>query len=423
MTRFRGACVLIVSFLLLPGVFAYAQTINLDASELVPKDESRLALPKAEIFLSPRSGSFTDGSTFDGPILLNTRGSNVNAVEVRINYDKNKLSIVKPSSGKSIIGVWVEPPKYDNTKGTASYVGVVPGGITTSSGLLGTITFKVLRVGSAVVSIGSNSNVLLNDGLGTKTAVSLGRAEYSLIAKPPEGVNIFSETHSFPDEWYNNNSPIISWDKDEGVDGFSFILNNEPSTIPENTTNSTSTSQSFQDLKDGLWYLHVKASKKDVWGATGHFLLKIDTTPPAMFRPEANYLLAAVILTERVVVSFFTTDNLSGIDHYEVGVIDKSQPVTVSPVFVQTESPFQVPFNKGNSMQVVVRAVDKAGNVRDGAVDINFPSIIDRLVKENWIYISAVIILAALLGFFLRHAFVIREKKNVNYIQPPPQQS
>ena len=55
---------------------------------------------------------------------------------------------------------------------------------------------------------------------------------------------------------------------------------------------------------------------------------------PADFKPKAEYLVAATIMVERTLVSFLTTDNLSGIDHYEVGVIDKSQPATESPVFL-----------------------------------------------------------------------------------------
>lgn len=94
---------------------SYAKDINVDVSKIITKPE---------IFFSPKVGSFTEGSTFDIPILLNTRGRNINGVEVRLSYDKDKISIIKPSSGQSIIGVWVEPPKYDNSRGTASYVGV-----------------------------------------------------------------------------------------------------------------------------------------------------------------------------------------------------------------------------------------------------------------------------------------------------------
>ena len=365
------------------------QTVYLDVSELIPK---------TELSFSPRTASFIENSTFDIPILVNTKGANINGIEVRISYDQDKLEIVKPSSGLSIIGVWVEPPSYDNARGTASYVGVITNGLTTSAGLVGTITFRAKSTGKAIISISPNSKVLLNDGQGTEAPVDWGRAEYTILPKAPEGVNVFSETHPFQSEWYNNNSPIVSWDRDSGISGFSYILDNKPFTIPENTINTNETTKSFENLDDGLWYFHIKANKSGVWGTTGHFLMRIDTAPPAEFKPKVDYLVAALILNERALVSFFTTDNLSGIDHYEVGVIDKSQPATVSPVFVQTESPFQVPLTSGN-LNVVVRAFDKAGNVRDTSVSLGKPALIGGFIK----YILSFVILISLIGLALRY--------------------
>ena len=106
------------------GISVGAQTVNADASKL---------LARAEISLSPRSGSFVEGSTFQVPILLNTKGKSVNGIEVRVKFDKDKLAIVNPSGGVSIIGIWVEPPGYDNTKGSASYDGVVRNGVTSEA--------------------------------------------------------------------------------------------------------------------------------------------------------------------------------------------------------------------------------------------------------------------------------------------------
>lgn len=407
------------------GFVANAQTINLDASKLVPK---------AEVYFSPRSGSFVEGSTFDVPIFINTKGSSINSIEVRINFDKNKLSIVKPSGGISIIDVWVEPPSYDNTKGTASYVGVIPNGIVTDSGLIGTITFKTKGVGKATVSFGSNSRVLLNDGLGTEASVDFGRAEYNVLYKAPDGVNIFSETHPFQGTWYNNNSPIISWDQDPLVEGFSYVLDDKPSTIPPNEINTKDTSMSFENLEDGIWYFHIKANKKGVWGNTGHFLIKIDTAPPAIFKPEINYLLGAAILVDRILVSFYTTDNLSGVDHYEVGVIDKTQPTTVSPVFVQAESPFQIPTSDNSKLRVIVRAVDSAGNIRDSSIDVSKPWALVSFVEKYALYILLFIIIVGVITLILHYIFghhiirkirqfkeFIKKEDGSDNLPPPPQ--
>jgi hypothetical protein len=374
-----------------------AQSINIDASRLVTH---------AEVYFSPRSGSFVEGSTFEVPIILNTKGNSINGIEVRINFDKNKLSIIKPSSGTSIISVWVEPPKYDNTKGAASYVGVIPDGIVTTRGLIGTITFKALATGRASISIENSSKLLQNDGLGTEVPFDGARAEYSIIPKAPEGLNIFSDTHPFQSEWYNNNNAIISWESEETVNGFSYELDNKPKTIPDNVIDTEDTTINYEGLTDGLWYFHIKANKKGVCGNTGDFLVRIDTSPPAEFKPEVNYLAASAILVDRALVSFFTTDNLSGVDHYEVGVIDKNQPFTESPVFIESQSPFQIPVANHGDLKVIVRALDKASNVRDVSIDLKSPSFITDFIKDYLVYILTAIILISLLGFIIHYILV-----------------
>ncbi len=414
-----------------------AQDVNIDASKL---------LSHAEVYFSPRSGSFEEGSTFAVPILLNTKNRSINGLEIRINFDSSKLSIINQTGGVSIIGVWVEPPKYDNTKGTASYVGVIPGGITTAAGLVGTITFKAKSTGVATASIASNSKILLNDGLGTETVAEYGRASYTILAKAPEGVQIFSETHPYQTDWHTNNSPVLSWVKDAGVSGFSFELDSKPSTVPDNVVDTVESTTAFNNLNDGLWYFHIKAVKNNVWGNTGHFLVRIDTAPPAGFTPKIDYLMAAIILADRTLVSFFTTDNLSGINHYEVGVIDKNQPLTESPVFVEAVSPFQVPLQADSKLQVIVRAIDNAGNVRDESVSVETPFVITKFVQDYIVYILAGIILLGIVMLILHYLVghhiirvirrarqivnnesqiepeeeIVRKEEYLNHLPPPP---
>lgn len=385
------------SILFLSGRVVYAQQeIRVSASDL---------LPHVDVSLAPSSGTFVEGSTFQVPILINTRNASVNGIDLKINFDSNKLSIIEPSNGKSIIGVWVEPPVYDNSKGTASFVGVIPNGIITSSGLIGTITFIAKSTGTAAVSFRQNSSILLNDGLGSTATTNFSRAEYTIIPKPPEGVLISSETHPSQDTWYNNKNPVFTWDKEQGVTGFSYVLDNRPSTIPDNTIVATDTQKAYQDLADGLWYFHVKAIKNGAWGTTGTFVVRIDTTPPADFKPQVEYVVAAVTAIQHTLLSFFTTDNLSGIDHYEVGIIDKSQPVTESPIFTVAESPFQLPFTGTNALRVIVRAVDRAGNIKDESIDVQSPLIISQFISDYSTYILLGILILAILMLLIHYLF------------------
>ena len=258
-------------FLILILVFSWvnqsrAEGANIDARTLV----SRMA-----IYPLPRNGAFLKNSTFEVPIIIDTKGYSVNTIELHIEFDPAKLMIIKPSGDKSIIGVWLEPPSYSNSNGTAKFVGVIPNGITTDSGLITTISFKAIAIGQAAVSITESTRVLLNDGAGTEAGISLGRGVYDIMPLPPEGIKIFSETHPDQDKWYNNPNPVLDWEKGPGVTTFSYILDNMPFTFPDNAVSATSTMKAYQNLNDGLWYFHIKAQKQGVWGAATHFLVRI----------------------------------------------------------------------------------------------------------------------------------------------------
>ncbi len=69
-------------------------------------------MQKATLFLSPASGSFLSGSTFEVSLFVDTRGASVNAIEANLRFPADKLTIVSPSSGKSIIGVWLAPRPF-----------------------------------------------------------------------------------------------------------------------------------------------------------------------------------------------------------------------------------------------------------------------------------------------------------------------
>src|SRR3989344_305677 len=122
----------------------------------------------ASLSLSPTSGTFTVGSTFTVSIILNTGGQSVNAIEANLEFPPDKLQVVSPLIGTSIVGIWTNQPQFDNQKGILHFQGGIPDpGITASRGVVATITFRVKSVGTALIKFGSNSKVLLNDGLAT----------------------------------------------------------------------------------------------------------------------------------------------------------------------------------------------------------------------------------------------------------------
>jgi hypothetical protein len=399
--KFAQVFIVMIYFLNASLVFS-AEIVNINASDLIPR---------AEIKVTPSSATFIEDAIFEVPILLNTKGRSMNTVDLNIQYDPNRLSIVKPSTGKSIIGIWVQPPKYDNTKGTANFAGSIPGGIVSDSSLIITITFQAKSAGTAEVRVMDTSSVLANDGIGTQARLSTSRGVYTILPKPPGGLSIYSDTHSFQDHWYNNNSPTLGWNRDPEVVGFSYILDNKPNTIPDNQNISNDTSKSYQDLNDGLWYFHIKALRNGgAWGTTTHYLIRIDTTPPAKFEPKVNYFNDDNI--NRALITFFTTDSLSGMDHYEIGVIDKTQSETSSPLFVRSESPYQVPASAVENSRVIVRAYDLAGNSIDTQVSVRPPTVFVKWFNANssslLIYLLIFIILMYIIHYLWGHKVLKR---------------
>jgi hypothetical protein len=349
--------VLLLSFLSAPFLI-FAETINYDASALAQK---------AAIFISPKSGSFEEGSTFDVQVFLDTKGRSVNTIELHVAFNPRILSIVSPSNGKSIVGVWLSPPTYSNTNGTIVLIGSIPNGIVTSNGLITTLTFKSNVSGDAKITITPQSRVLANDGNGTQVETSFNGALYSILPKAPEGVRVSSDTHPDTDKWYNNKNPVLSWEKDSAISDFSYTLDTIPTTIPDNTADGSDLTTSYQDLPDGLHYFHIKARRKGIWGNTTHFPLRIDTTPPAVFSIKNEYLKTDALLT------FFTTDSLSGTDHYEIGLLNE-KTAGGSPLFINVESPYQVPLENNGEVRAIIRAYDLAGNVQESSLDLKLLS-------------------------------------------------
>jgi hypothetical protein len=365
------------------------------------------------LFLSPNSGTNLVGSTFNVSVLLNTQGESISAVQLDVKFPADKLRIVKPSSDKSLLAIWLEPPVYSNTDGTAKLVGIIPNGITTESGLVTTITFEAIATGLATVEVQRTSSVLANDGQGTELLSGFGRATFELTPKPPEGVEVFSDTHPFGDIWYNNSSPALSLDKPEGIQDFSYELDNKPFTIPDNTPDTADDVVAFEGTADGLWYFHVKARKDDVWGTTTHMPLRIDTTPPAAFTPHAEILFSGQL--GKVLVSFFTTDAHSGIDHYEVGVLSADQDPSETPAFVRAESPYQLPNVIGKNFRVVVRAFDRAGNVRDEQITVTVSTTVVGYIRDH-IFTILGLGLGILVAYLLLHLHLLRRLRRYRQV-------
>ncbi len=350
----------------------------------------------ASLYLSPQSGTFFVGSTFTVSIYANTKGNEINVVEVDLKFPPNLLQVTSPTAGESFVSEWLSPPSYSNIKGTISFQGGIPGGITTSAGLISTITFRAKSSGSAKVEFLESSKVLLNDGKGTSISVTTIGGLYEILIPPPEGPKILSPTHPDSDIWYRDNSPSFSWDKGNGVTDFSFSFSQNPQENPDDASEGDINFKSYTEVSDGIWYFHLRAKKRDVWGKTSHAAVKIDVSPPQEFSPKVD--------TYSRFVYFETEDIHSGIDYYEVSVRDITKAPLDQPFFIEAVSPFKIPYEESGRYSVVVRAFDKAGNWQGEEVKFRVITPLVSYIEGQGIQFKGILfplIVFYLIGFVL----------------------
>ncbi len=365
----------------------------------------------ATLSLSPPSGTFNVGSTFQVQILLDTEGKSINALDIQLLYPSDKLQIISPSIGKSIMTIWTSSPKADNQQGKLTLRGGIPNGITVSKGLITTVTFRIRRTGQAIVRFGDATRVLLNDGKGTDALRTTQSGVYEFVLPPPAGPIVASETHSDQKQWYANSSAILRWTTSAPTTGYSYTLDNSPSTIPDNIVDSTQNSVSYKNLSSGTHYFHIKAKNPDeVWGGTTHFALNVDVEPPASFPVDVQPSKRTT--RHNILFYFQTTDAHSGIDRYEYQIIPLQLHAASieqgSFLFIEAQSPQVAKLNLGKYL-IVVRAYDKAGNFRESQerVEIMMPFV---FWATNKYVITALILLVILITIIARIIYIKHRK-------------
>lgn len=153
----------------------------------------------AILYLEPLEGEFQIDDTFIVEIKIDTEKECINAVEVELKFSPEVLKAIDFSQGSSILTLWPKVPEINQTSGLVSFAGGIPGGYCGEipgdpgpSHLLGKIIFQVFSDGFVEVLFQDDSQVLLNDGLGTPAKLKTQGAVFTIL----------SEKIEFPkDEW------------------------------------------------------------------------------------------------------------------------------------------------------------------------------------------------------------------------------
>lgn len=369
----------------------------------------------AALFLSPASGSFLVGSTFDLSIVLDTKSAAVNTLEVELNFPADKIQVASPSlGGQSIIQLWPAPPSFSNKEGRIYFVGGIPSpGIVTSQGVVLTLTFRVIAPGSGQISFGPKTSVLANDGKGTNILSQKPAAFLKFMVPSPQGPEISSPTHPDQEKWYRDNNPVFNWPKSQFAKAFSYSLDHDPAGFPDADSEGAEATASFQNLENGIWYFHLREQSDNIWGGVSHFVVKIDNQPPAGF--DINVSPGKRTTNKNPIFRFFTTDALSGFDYFQMKIIPLFEELENQGLFFEVSSPYQAPAFKPGRYQVVVRALDKAGNSKDETVTMNILGSFSQFIDQEGInfffffipWTSALAFIGFLMLIFLIILFIL----------------
>ncbi len=292
-------------------------------------------------------GSKTIGQQFT--VTVTASGTTFDSLQGTINVS-GPVSIVSFSAGGA---TWL--PGKSPTNG-GQFVGITSA---TSSLTVAKITLKGTKEGSGSVSLSgvklARNGSLVGSDSGS-TNFTIGRAP-----TPPGSINVTSSSHPDQGQAYEATTIELSWPKDKGVTGFSYLLDQSATTTPATKVTSADTSTKYENKAVGTWYFHIRGQNSDGWGATTHFKITIKEPDPRI-----DQSLAKPQVTNVKKLDTFTT-NLS--DGTATGFIvsgtntpGMKTVLTFTPgLSLPTEKSLTVDTNEAGTWEFIIDFPIKAG--------------------------------------------------------------
>jgi len=116
-------------------------------------------------------------------VKLDTEGEEINAVQASLLLPLDLLDFVDFSKGDSILNLWAKDPAVSDN--TLYFLGGVPGGFK-GEGRIGRVILKGKKEGEGSINFKEDSQVLLNDGMGTPAKLNTGGAIFRVLAEKRE---------------------------------------------------------------------------------------------------------------------------------------------------------------------------------------------------------------------------------------------
>lgn len=316
-----------------------------------------LAAGRSTMILSPTQVSVKVGETVDLTIQVNPNGALLDTARAILTFDPTLLKVEETE----LIGAFnrVSPGNgVDNTKGILSFGGFTLEGPVKQSTSFARVTFRARQEGKGTIEILPSSKLIQNGEEQIDRKI-LGKVNVNIGKKDERTsgtIKIESSTHPGQEEWRQMASAELSWSVEEAdaeVIGYEYTLDQNSATEPTQALSKDTTTYTTEELKDGLWYFHLKAKLANGKATqTAHRKIRVDRTPPNPF--VIDLTSHQVVENESAQAFFGTTDETSSVVRYELSMNGSPFSDVVSPQTFSNLPP--------GTYIVKVRAVDGAGN-------------------------------------------------------------
>lgn len=336
----------------------------------------------ATLYLTAKQQTAAIGDQLEVSVRVDSADQGFNAAQATVQFSKDTVEVVRIDRTASIFNFWLEDPTYSNATGRVSFIGGSTSGFTGKSVEILRIFFRVKGSGIAdlvfvdgavTASDGSGTNIL-SAMQGVKIASSATQQPAAAVPPPRQITRPAAPAARLPvepkvavplypksDGWYNVSAPFfVNWTLPADVSDVLAVVNKIPG-FSSAQSEGLFEGKQFALLDDGAHYAHVRFKNNVGWGPAAHYRIGIDTTPPTPF--EITAIEGNPTGTPKPRLSYRAADALSGVDHYEVRIGEADAIVTKDTVVTL---PLQAPGKR----VITVRAVDKAGNSTESALEL-----------------------------------------------------
>ncbi len=400
-------------------------------------------------FMSGVTGA-SIGDTIDVSVRIDSQGQTVNAAQGTITYPTDILQVVRVDHSNSVFNIWAQEPTVNTSTGQISFLGGATNSFSGGSLYVLDVVFEARGTGLATIGF-ENAGVTAGDGTGanilsSSTAMSfmvgapstapfsgssstqIAVAPQAVVQQaPPAPVQIKRpavptttvpvapslSVGLYPDQtaWYNTiGNFLVQWQLPADVTNVATAVDQNPQFDPT-VSEGLFGSKTFSAVGEGIWYLHVRFKNSVGWGPTTNYRIAIDVTPPFPF--SAVIKEGSPTEISAPTVQFGTKDQPSGVAFYQI-LADGNV------VGSTTDTSFVLPSLSFGSHDIVVQAVDYAGNITASRLSVTiamppFFTVGGIKITEEIFFgtIITVILIGILIGWWLGRRTKAQRKNRV----------